>query len=619
MALADSPQKTILIVDDLAIFREPIEVVLTARGYRVNTASNGQDAMASLSCDRPDLILLDLGMPIMDGISVLRLIRGSAAFKSIPVVVLSAESERERVKEAVSLGISGYMLKSQFSLKDMQVRVAQILKPRGTAKDSGSRQAESQDVPAILSAAPLAANPDPTTPSVNVPEHSANQGASGALLPNDGVSDIKDLKPEVTRSELMDRLKKCEELKGFSPTVARVLKLTANPNCSLEAVAKAVTQDQAMALKILKVANSSVYSRGDRVDTVQKAVLRIGMESIRQAVMNIGVVEHFSSESFQKHLGTALFWEHSIACGIIAAEIAHAQEAKDADSAFTSGLLHDLGRVILAEALGNQYVRVIETARRLEAPLEQIETRMLLMNHADVMDRLLTTWHFPRHLVDPIMFHHLSAGNARSVSPTKTQEILRLGLADRLAHAMLLGSSGNDTIYPTEEHCRALNIRADTIRTIEDSARQQTADTKVALLAQAHGNAWPQHSAQVRACLTNPFRPLYVSMEPELDAFRIFCAELSGLRDEEPANVAVVHVTTAKERDGVAQRLMAAEADSGVAGLPVLVLSPAGQFTLPERTLHGRMCRVIGTPMPVARFVNAINALTAPAARAAAA
>lgn len=215
-----------------------------------------------------------------------------------------------------------------------------------------------------------------------------------------------------------------------------------------------------MALKILRIANSSVYSRGDRVDTVHQALLRIGMQSIRQVVLNIGVVERFSSPAFKDHLATSQFWEHSITCGIIAAEIAHAQDAKEADSAFTSGLLHDLGRVVLAEALGDQCIQVIETARRLEAPLELVETRMLLLNHADVMDRLLSAWKFPKHMVDPITFHHASAGSVRSAAPARVPEILRLGLANRLAHAMLLGNSGNETIYPTEEYCRALNISA---------------------------------------------------------------------------------------------------------------------------------------------------------------
>lgn len=612
----------VLIVDDMPIFREPIEAVLRAEGFETATACNGYEALAAIAATRPALVLLDLGMPIMDGLTCLRAIRADKKLMATPVIILSAESDRAHITEAVKLGISGYLLKSGFSLKAMLGKVRATLSPASAATKTAAhtppgvmRDAKTQTAapspavtstpvaPAIRNAAPAAAG------SVRPAQAGFARPLSDNERENAAAIDIKSLKPILTRSDLLDRLKTCEELKGFSPTVSLVLKLTASPNSSLEAVVKAVRQDQAMALKILKVANSSVYSRNDRVDTVHKAILRIGMESIRQTVLNIGVVERFSSPAFKEHVSTAHFWEHSIACGIIAAEIAHAMDGKEADSAFTSGLLHDLGRVIFAEALGDQYIGVIETARRLNVPLELVETRMLLLNHADVMDRLLNAWKFPKHLVEPIMYHHLSVGSVRGVAPTRMPEILRLGLANRLAHAMMLGTSGNETIYPTEEHCRALNIAPETIRAIEESARQQTDDTKFALMSHATGQAWPSRSEQLRVALTTPFRPLFVSAAPEIDAYRIFCNQLAGPVDDEPPTLAVMHTTSPKERAMLFERLAAAERDSGVDRLPLLALSPVGQTALDDAAVAGRKCQCLATPTPVAEIIASINAL----------
>jgi HD-like signal output (HDOD) protein/DNA-binding NarL/FixJ family response regulator len=618
------PMPLVLIVDDMPIFREPIEAVLRAEGFETATACNGHEALAAIAAAKPALVLLDLGMPIMDGLTCLRVLRGDKTLKATPVIILSAESDRAHIIEAVKLGISGYLLKSGFSLKAMLEKVRATLAPAAAVPKNVA------PAPTAVKIEPETLLPTPAPAHTHVPVAPANRDdapptaartrpeqatvvrpLSDSERENAAAVDIKSLKPILTRSDLMERLKACEELKGFSPTVSQVLKLTASPNSSLDAVSKAVRQDQAMALKILKVANSSVYSRGDRVDTVQKAILRIGMESIRQTVLNIGVVERFSSPAFKEHVSTAHFWEHSIACGIIAAEIAHAMDGKEADSAFTSGLLHDLGRIIFAEALGDRYIGVIETARRLNAPLELVETRMLLLNHADVMDRMLNAWKFPKHLVDPIMYHHLSAGGVRGVAPTRMPEILRLGLANRLAHAMLLGTSGNETIYPTEEHCRALNVSPSTIRMIEESARQQTDDTKFALMSHATGQAWPRRSEQLRATLTAPFRPLYVSVAPEIDAFRIFCNELAGPRSEEPPNLAVVHIVATKEQGLLGERLVAAERDAGVQPLPLLVLSPAGQTTLDAAVIGGRRCMTIRTPAAVHQVIAAIGCLLA--------
>ena len=80
----------VLVVDDMPIFREPIAACLRASGYETCIAGNGQEALAVLQSSRPDLILLDIAMPIMDGISFLSVIRGDPATQSIPVILLTA-------------------------------------------------------------------------------------------------------------------------------------------------------------------------------------------------------------------------------------------------------------------------------------------------------------------------------------------------------------------------------------------------------------------------------------------------------------------------------------------------------------------------------------------------
>jgi len=619
--------KTILVVDDMPIFREPIDAVLGAAGFTVVTAANGKEAVATLAATPPDLVLLDLGMPVMDGLAVLAFMRREQAFRAIPVIILSADSDRRHILAAAKLGIEGYVLKSNFSLQAMMDLVRKTLgtAPPG-AGDKGEAPPKAPEVNADSGAPgrippPAASHPthqQATSPPqplsrTNVAAASASTSeranSSGARLTPD--SDLKSLRPLITRSELIERVTEEGELIGFSPTVSQVLKLTSSDKCSMEQVAQAVSQDQTVALKVLKLANSSIYSRGDHVDTLHKAVLRIGMQNIRQVVLNIGVVERFGSPAFQQHLSTPLFWEHSIACGIIAAELAHALEHEGPDIAFTAGLLHDLGRILYAERLGEQYVQVLEAARAMQLPLEQIESRLLLMNHADIMNQILSAWKFPRDLVNPILFHHADAGDVKSLAPHQTVDVLRLGLADRLAHAMMLGSSGNDTIYPTEEHCRLLEVVPAAMTQIEETARQQTDETKFALLSRSNNADWPRHVEQHRAALRGPFRPLYVSASPELDAYRIFCGELAGAADEEPPNMAVVHIAAAKERVAMSEELVRAEQHARVQGLPVLMLSPGGRFVLDERSTVGRRCQVLATPTPVSRLVAAVNSLTA--------
>jgi CheY-like chemotaxis protein len=115
--------KTILVIDDMAIYREPIEAVLKTNGYLVVTAADGAEALAAIAKHRPDLVLLDLEMPNMGGMEVLKRIRKADATAHLPVVILSVETDRSRVAEAILLGISGYISKSKFSLSEMLDRV----------------------------------------------------------------------------------------------------------------------------------------------------------------------------------------------------------------------------------------------------------------------------------------------------------------------------------------------------------------------------------------------------------------------------------------------------------------------------------------------------------------
>lgn len=615
----------ILIVDDAPIFREPIEAVLRSEGFKTVAVANGRDALAAIARERPSLVILDLGLPHMDGLTVLRTIRAEKSTKALPVLILSAAADKAKVVHAIQLGVCGYILKSSFSLKELLARVKAAV---GVHDEAPSQREAAQHRTASTRQTP--SGPEPASrgaPAPGMPSRSkelqdpgagpaaqrqpsrASMAASTPAGPATPSTSIADLRPMMTRSELMEKLKTIEELKGLSPTVTQVLKLTASDRSSVESISRAISQDQAMALKILKLANSSIYSRGDRVDTVHKAVLRIGMENIRQAVMNIGVVERFSAPVFADLLSTQQFWEHSIACGIIAAEIAHALGAPDAEAAFTAGLLHDLGQVLLAEALGEAYVEVVQTARRLQAPLEQVESRLLPMNHAEVIGHFLGVWKFPRHLIDPVVHHHVSAGNARAAAPTRSAEVIRLGLANRLAHAMLLGSSGNDVIACTVEHCRMLKLSGAPLPALLASVRQQTDDMKFAMLTCAHTGAEPRRADQARADLGVSFVPKVIATDPDIDAFRWFCEALAGPAPEPTHTVLVAHLTGGRDVEPVTEQVRRMDAESAGARAPLVILSPTPQITLAQPVLAGRpSCHVL-TPFTVARFIDSVRSL----------
>lgn len=583
--------QAILIIEDSPIVREPLFALLQAEGLEVLTANNGRDAIGMLDTASPALVLLDLGLPAMDGIEVLRHMRRGKAHKATPVIVITGFSDRERVLEAAKLGVTSYMLKSHFVLKDLMARIRSYIAP-------AERGPESQA--AVSSSAGGSA----------CPETSAGAKGSPLALPSsDGYALLQSIAPVISRPELLERLKQCEDLEGLSPTVLRVLQLTGGEDCSLDEIAKAVANDPAMATKVLQIANSPAYARGGPVQSVHSAVLRIGAANVRQIVLNIGVVDQFSSPAFGRRLSIEQFWEHSIACGIIANELARSQGSQQTELAFTSGLLHDLGRILLARVMGDVYMKVIEMADRLCVPLELVEVRMLSLNHAAVMEKMLHAWKFPRALVDPIVLHHETLSEIRSRAPKRVVDVLRLELADRLAHAMLLGSSGNDMVYPIQEHCRILDVGAAEISAIEARAPFQTDETRVTLLSNTGVGAWPRRADQVRALFKRPFRPLFVGSTPASDPVRIFCDTLVATPTHEPPNVVIVHVERPKERDALADACVAAERAAAVEQLPAVVITDGDPSWVSGSLVQARWHQVLRAPFAVQEFVSAVNAL----------
>ena len=118
----------ILIVDDMAVIREPIAGALAGAGHTVLCAAGGVEGLAMALAERPDLMLLDVNMPGMDGLACLAALRRHLTPAQLPVLLLTGDGDRNRVVQAAKLGAQGYLLKSQFTLPGLFARIAQHLK-----------------------------------------------------------------------------------------------------------------------------------------------------------------------------------------------------------------------------------------------------------------------------------------------------------------------------------------------------------------------------------------------------------------------------------------------------------------------------------------------------------
>ncbi len=109
----------IMIVDDTASARDMLARLLQREGYQTVTANNGKEALDALSADLPNLILLDVAMPEIDGLTFLEILQENAAWRSLPVIMMTAVSDTHCIRRAEQLGAKAYLIKATFSISEM--------------------------------------------------------------------------------------------------------------------------------------------------------------------------------------------------------------------------------------------------------------------------------------------------------------------------------------------------------------------------------------------------------------------------------------------------------------------------------------------------------------------
>ncbi|MBI4270072.1 MAG: response regulator [Candidatus Rokubacteria bacterium] len=124
--------RQVLLVEDDRFLRRACEASLRQRGFAVTTAEDGEEGLRLARSRGFDLVLLDMLMPKLSGLSVLRALREEEATRALPVLILSNSSREQDVSEVTALGVSGYLVKANLSLKELGDRIEQLLGgPRG--------------------------------------------------------------------------------------------------------------------------------------------------------------------------------------------------------------------------------------------------------------------------------------------------------------------------------------------------------------------------------------------------------------------------------------------------------------------------------------------------------
>ncbi len=187
-------------------------------------------------------------------------------------------------------------------------------------------------------------------------------------------------------------------------TVTNLMTVTSNPESSAQDVMKVILTDQSLCLTVLKIANSVLFGRPQKVDSIKRAVTILGFNEVQNIAMSKALINSFSKIAIQHKSSIDKFWNHSFACAMVARHIAQDLHVSP-DIAFMGGLIHDIGKLIMLETFVDDYSLDWMIKFSNEERLHR-ELHMFSFTHDKVGGQLLRKWFFPENLITAVDCHH---------------------------------------------------------------------------------------------------------------------------------------------------------------------------------------------------------------------
>jgi len=211
----------------------------------------------------------------------------------------------------------------------------------------------------------------------------------------------------------------------------QVIALTKNPATSAKELETVIRQDPALAASILRQANSAYYGYARRISSIQEAIVMLGFQVIEGLSISAAVAPLLKTQLVGYEIEQEGLWKHSLLTAMAAKRLCQYRKLPYGDVAFTAGLLHDIGKLIISiyvQEVGDYLLKEVTEAKLSYVELEE---KVIGFDHARVGGFLARTWNLPDDLVAPISFHQ-SLSNAQNHGELSSVIHVANGLASLL-------------------------------------------------------------------------------------------------------------------------------------------------------------------------------------------
>lgn len=230
----------------------------------------------------------------------------------------------------------------------------------------------------------------------------------------------------------------------FPKVAVRILTMLDDPTVTARHLAEVIQFDQAIMVNLLKVCNSACFGLPRQVTSVEDALVLLGQDALKEIIITGSSAGFYSGRAGAGYqLEEGELWRHSVATALMARMLARYLDDVDSGSAFTCGLLHDIGKRFLGSLVAEEFQEIMERVGREECSFVQVEREVLGTDHAELGSMIFEKWGFAPGMVAAVRDHHrpdaLQLESLTALTALSNSLVITMGIgvgADGLASEM---------------------------------------------------------------------------------------------------------------------------------------------------------------------------------------
>lgn len=229
-------------------------------------------------------------------------------------------------------------------------------------------------------------------------------------------------------------LQRIRDIPALPEVVNKIVQMVGSPTARASEIADLISYDPGLSSRVLRMVNSAAYGIQRQISSIQHGIMILGFNTVRGLVLSASIFKIFKNQAQNTGFDHRAFWEHSLKTALASKVIAKTRRLGDADDAFSAGMLHDIGKVVLDVYFPTDYAPVLQQARISRIPPHgtaflEVEQTLLGTTHADIGASLGVKWKLPVNIQEVIEFHHTPQ------RAQKTQDLVYVvAMANELTH-----------------------------------------------------------------------------------------------------------------------------------------------------------------------------------------